>query len=103
MVVQRHTQRRARSCDFFGHGDVGLRRRRIPRRVIMHEDQRRGVDLERALDDLARVDRHVIDRAPRLCLVGNENVLAIKEQHAEFLDILVGQCGVAILQKRVPA
>jgi hypothetical protein len=42
---------------------VGLRRRRVPRRVIMDHDDGRGAQLERALDDLSRLDGHMIDRA----------------------------------------
>jgi phosphate transport system substrate-binding protein len=39
------------------------RGRRVARGVVVHEDQRRGVEFQRALDHLARVDRHMIDGA----------------------------------------
>ena len=39
---------------------------------------------QRALDDLARIDGRVIDRALALHFIGDEDVLAVEEQHAEF-------------------
>ena len=62
-------QRLAGIPDPRGHLDVGLAGRRIAGGVVVDEDQRRGVQLERPLDHLARVDRHVIDGAARLFLV----------------------------------
>ena len=57
--------------------------------MVVHQDQRRGVQLQRALHHLARIDRRMIDGAALLRLVGDQHVLAVEEQDAELLDLLV--------------
>ena len=52
--------------------------------MIVHEDDRRGAEFQRALDDLARIDGRVVDGAARLHFVGDQHVLAVEEQDAEF-------------------
>jgi len=79
MVVQNHTERGRGLLDILGHRDVGLRWRRIARGMIVHQDQRRGAELERPLDDLAWIDRCVIDGSALLALILDQHVLAIKE------------------------
>ena len=37
--------------------------------MIVYQDQRRGTKLERAFDDLARIDRRVVDSSALLALV----------------------------------
>jgi hypothetical protein len=61
MVVQYDPERGGGLLDVLGHGDVGCGRGRVPRGVVVHQDQGRGTELERALDDLARVHRGVVD------------------------------------------
>src|SRR5262249_44187233 len=56
MVVHGHAERLRRLDDVLGDGDVGLRRAGVAGGVVVHQDQCRGLELERALDDLARVD-----------------------------------------------
>jgi hypothetical protein len=68
----------------------------------VHQDQRRGVQFERALDHLARIDRRVVDCAPRLRLVGDQTVLRVEEQHAELLDPLPRQRGGEVVHQPVP-
>jgi len=51
--------------------------------MIVNQDDRRRRQLQRPLDDLARIDGRVVDGAARLLLVGDERVLAVEEQHAE--------------------
>ena len=41
--------------DLAGHLDVGLGGRGIAGRVVVHQDERRGAELKRALDDFARI------------------------------------------------
>ena len=53
----------------------------------MHQDDRGGGKLERALDHLARVNRSVVDGADLLALVGNEMIAFIEKQQAEFLPL----------------
>ena len=64
------------------HLDVGARRRRIARRVIVHQDDRGRRQFERALDHLARIDRRVVHRAGLLHFVGDQLVALVEEQHA---------------------
>ena len=45
VVVQYHAERGGGFLDILGHGDVGLRRGRIARGMIVHQDQRRGARL----------------------------------------------------------
>jgi len=52
--------------------------------VVVHQDERGGAQLERALDHLAGIDRRVVDRAALLLLVGDQRVLAVEEQEVEF-------------------
>jgi hypothetical protein len=61
MVVQDDPERGGGLLDVLGHGDVGCGRGRVARGVVVHQDQRCGAELERALDDLARVDWGVVD------------------------------------------
>ena len=72
-----------------GHLDVGLRRGRVAARVVVDHDDRRGPELERALDHLARVEGRVVDRAAALDLVADQDVLAVEEQEPEMLGRLV--------------
>ena len=70
--------------DLPGHLHIGLRRRRIARGMIVHQDERGGRQFERALDHLARIDRRVVDRALLQHLVGDQLVLLVEEQDAEL-------------------
>src|SRR5882757_8217868 len=76
MVVQDHAECRRGFFDVLGYSDVGLGRGRVAGGVVVQQDQRRGAEIERALDDLARVDRGVVDRAALLALVLDQHVLA---------------------------
>ena len=46
-----------------GHVDIGLGRRGVSAGMVMHEDQRRRPEIERAGHHLAGIDRRVIDGA----------------------------------------
>jgi len=70
--------------------------------MIVHQDEGRRRELEGALDDLARVDRRVIHRAPVLYFVGDQEILAIEEEDAEFLLSGSRHRCRAIIEKRVP-
>ena len=50
----------------------------------MHQDQGRGAELQRALDDFASIDRGVIDRAALLLLMGDDRVLAVEKEQVEL-------------------
>lgn len=67
------------------HGDVGLGGRGIAAGMIVHQDKGGGAMFQGALDDLAGIDRGMIDRAFRLHLIGDQDILAVEIQHPEFL------------------
>jgi hypothetical protein len=50
----------------------------------VHEDQGGRVEFERALDDLARIDRGMVDRAALLPFMSDKHVLAVEEQQVKF-------------------
>src|SRR5260370_41301422 len=55
-----------------------------------------------ALDDLARIDRRVVDGAALLDLVGDQHVLAVEEEDAELFGLLVRQGDVAVVDELLP-
>jgi hypothetical protein len=69
VVVQRNAERSGGLNDVFGDRDIRLRRCRVAGWMVVYDDQRRGTELERALDDLACVDRRMVDGAALLTLV----------------------------------
>jgi len=102
VVVKHQPKRLGRATDPLGHGYVGLRWRGIARRVVVHEDQGRGVDLQRALHNLSRVDGHMVDGTACLFLIRDQDVLAVQIQDAKLFGFPVGHGGVAIVQQRRP-
>ena len=55
------------------------------------------------VDDLADIDRCMIDGALLLYLVGDEIVLAVEKQDAELLGLAAGHGGGAVIEKAAPA
>src|SRR5271169_2131282 len=86
VVVQYHAERGGSLLDIFGHGDVGRGWGRIARGMIVHEDQRRGTELERAFDDLPGIDRRVVNGSALLALILDPNPVgdAIKSKAKEL-------------------
>jgi len=70
--------------------------------VIVHEDQRRGRQFQRALDDFARIDGRVIDRAGLLQLVDDQLIALVEEQDAKLLLLGEGHGGAAIIDYARP-
>ena len=68
VVVDGDPERRGDRDDVERHLHVLRRGRRIARGMVVHQDDRGGGEFERALDDLARIDRRVIDSARALRL-----------------------------------
>ena len=54
--------------------------------MVVDQDQGAGVQHQRPLDHLARIDRDMIDRASREKLIGDDAVLAVKIEDMEPLD-----------------
>jgi len=86
VVMQRQAEKLAALLDLLGHAQIGLGRRGIARRVVVDQDQGAGVQHQRPLDHLARIDRHMIDRAGRQKLIGDDAVLAVEIEDMESLD-----------------
>ena len=55
--------------------------------------------LQRALDDLARIDRRVVDGALLLHLVGDQPVLLVEKEDAELLVVLERHRRAAIVDQ----
>src|SRR6516162_10525142 len=70
--------------------------------MVVHQDQRRGAELERALYHLASIDRRMVDGAALLTLVLDEHVLAIEQQEMELLNLAVSDLSAAIVDELVP-
>jgi len=70
--------------------------------VVVDQDQGAGVQHQRPLDHLARIDRDMIDCAGRQKLIGDDAVLAVEIEDMEPLDgTSDGQR--AIVHQRLPA
>ena len=54
--------------------------------MVVDQDQGAGVQHQRPLDHLARIDRDMVDRAGREKLIGDDAVLAVEVEHVEPLD-----------------
>jgi hypothetical protein len=80
----------------------GVRRRRIAGRVVVNQDQCSGGKLERALDDLARIDRCVIDSADLLQFVDDQLIALVEEQHAKLFLFGKGHGRAAVIDHARP-
>ena len=88
--------------DGSGHVDIGFGRGRVAGRVIMREDDATGGKLQRPRDDLARIDRRMIDGPDLLYLIGDQRILLVEKQDAELLARLIGHCRDAIIHHLAP-
>ena len=66
------------------------------------EDQRGCGELQRTLDDFARIYRRVIDGSSLLRFVGEELVLAIEVDDPKLLDRLAGHARRAVIDEIAP-
>ena len=96
MVVQFHLKSIGGCFQFAGCLDVLPRRLGIAGRMIVSDDERGGVEHQGTLHHFSRVDGRVIDRAALLHLIGDEIVLAVKEQYPKLLDLLVRHCSLQV-------
>ena len=62
----------------------------VPSGIFVHEDERRGAQLQGTLHDFAGIDRGVVDGAALLPLMRDQHILAVEEQQVEFLDLAIG-------------
>lgn len=80
MVMHGYAEPLAALDDFLRHVDVGARRCRIARRMVVHEDDGRRRQFQCPPDHLARINRRVVYRSGLLHLVGDQTVFLIEEQ-----------------------
>ncbi len=85
MVEDAHVDERERALQRRGQELVGARRLGRTRRMVVGEDDRGRADLERALDDLARIDAGLRQRAAKHLLEPDQPALRVEEQHREHL------------------
>ena len=100
--MHRDPNRVARPLHLHRHLDILLARRRVARRMVVHQNDRRRVQFQRPLRNLARVDRHMIDRAVGLRLIRDQRVLAIQKQHPKLLRLAVRHDRFAIGHQIIP-
>src|SRR4029077_1542297 len=89
MVVEADVERFGGGGDEPGNPDVLAAWPGIARRMVVGKDQGGRPDLERASDDLARIDGRDVDRALDHGLVEEQAVAAVEIEDAELLDRLV--------------
>ena len=77
---------------------IGARRRGVARGMVVHENDCRCRQLQRALDDFAHVDGRVVDGAVALHFIGDEAVALVEKEDAELLAVLVALRGAQIIE-----
>lgn len=86
VVVQGQAKDDTRLLYILCYGNVTVGRLWITRRVVVNQDQSRGVEVERAPDYLARIDRRVINGADTKALIRNQSVLPVEIENMEAFD-----------------
>ncbi len=102
VVVQLNFESLGGCFQFACHLDVGPGRLGIATGMIVHSDERRSVEDQGALKDLARINRRVIDRAALLHLIGNKIILLVEKQNPKVFDLLVSHCHLQVSNERRP-
>ena len=102
VVMHGNAQRVRHRDDLLRHRNVGVRRRRIARRMIVHEDDGGRRQLQRALDHFARINRSMIDGADLLHFVGDELIALVEKQYAQLLPVGKSLRGAAIVKHGRP-
>ena len=102
MVKQSHIDQRQGFFQALREHLVSLARLWISAWMVVREDDRTGIVMQRALHDFAGIDGGMIDRAPILDLVEDQLVAVVEIQHAKLLARLVLQAEPDIGQERGP-
>ena len=66
--------------------------------MVVYENDGRCVELKRALDNLTRIERHMIDCAFLLGFVGDQGIVVVEEQYIELFVHLMRELDLAIIQ-----
>ena len=91
VIEHAHIDDRQDLGERLGQFDVLTARQGAARGVVVRQDDRRGVQPQRLLDDLARVDRGPVDRAVEQLPPGEHLVAAVEEQTGERFVFQSGQ------------
>lgn len=102
VVVHRYSKWIGDADDRLRHLDVGLRGRRIAAGMVVHEDHGGCGQFQRPLDDLARLNRGVIDRAGLLYLVGDQLVALVEKENAKLFFLGESHAGATVADDVVP-
>ena len=86
-----------RALQRLGQELVGARRLGGARRMVVRQDHRRGAELERALDDLARIDARLRQRAAEHLLEAQQPALRVEEEDGEDLVLAAAELQLQVL------
>src|SRR5437660_12056994 len=70
--------------------------------MIVRNDEGGGVEDQGTLHNFSRVNGRVINGTALLHLVGDEIVLAVKEQDSKLFNLLVRHCSLQVSDQRLP-
>ncbi len=90
MIEQADVEKLAGFADFMGYLAVSPARFRHARRMIMRQNQRGGVELQRLPDDLAWGHFHTVNRPREHFLCPQHPVLIIQKERHKDLALLMG-------------
>ena len=71
--------------------------------MVVDKDNSLGVMFQRAVDDLAHIDRCLVYCAARQGFLGNQPIAVIKTEHDEIFDRFMRQQGHTIMLHRTSA
>ncbi len=83
-----------------GRREVRSTRCRVSARVVVHDDESAGREVERPVDDRARREARRIDGSLEEELVGDEPVASRKEKHANLFAGMLAHVGAEISGQR---
>ncbi|MDP3673932.1 MAG: hypothetical protein Q8R44_02375 [Novosphingobium sp.] len=86
MIQDHDIERPADLVEPLGRSDILFARARIAARVIVDENDPRGIEFERALENCSRIDRELGERSMLELLVSEEPPRPVDEQYAQHLD-----------------
>src|SRR6267154_5634158 len=100
MVQHLNVDQSERAFQRAGEDLVGMARFGDAGGVVMRENHRRRVMLERALHDLARVNARLGQRAVEQLLAGDDAMLRVQEKHYEYLLLAPAECKAQVVAHR---
>jgi len=102
MVMQVNIQRLQRLFSLPGYVNIGLAGLAAMRGVIMHQNHRMAVPLQRSTGNFLGINCRLVSCASGQNTVINKAVLAIRKQHQKLLNLGMAQPVNAIALHRLP-